>query len=221
MNHQRNFKIIIIAIVIIAILLCIGSFFLGGSVMNRSRKGVDTINSSPTPAITKEATITPNPTNTTAPTVAPTETTAPTDSPSLSNNMTYKNTQYGFDFKLPASWEGYRILADSWQGTAVSGEGQGQIVETGIKIIIRHPEWTKDNPRQDIPIMVFTKEQWNKIEKESLAVSAAPMGPSKLGSNSKYVFALPARYNYAFPTGYEEVDKILNSKALVPNENIE
>jgi hypothetical protein len=28
------------------------------------------------------------------------------------------------------------------------------------------------------------------------------------------VFALPARYNYAFPTRYEEVEKILSSNPL-------
>ena len=112
-------------------------------------------------------------------------------------------------------------MTDSWQGEALSGKQQGQIVETGVNIIIRHPKWMKEDPRQDIPIMVFTKDQWKLIEKETLSVSAAPVGPTKLGSNSKYVFALPARYNFSFPTGYEEVDKIVNSKALVANENFD
>lgn len=62
--------------------------------------------------------------------------------------------------------------------------------------------------------MIFTPEQWNLIEKEKLSVSAAPIGPSELGRNSKYVFALPARYNFAFPTGFEEVQKIIESKPL-------
>jgi hypothetical protein len=35
-----------------------------------------------------------------------------------------------------------------------------------------------------------------------------------LGRNNRYVFALPARYNFAFPEGYEEVEKILESKPL-------
>ena len=58
--------------------------------------------------------------------------------------------------------------------------------------------------------MVFTPEQWNLIQKEELAVSAAPIGPSELGQNAKYIFALPARYNYAFPVGFEEVQTIIN-----------
>ena len=43
---------------------------------------------------------------------------------------------------------------------------------------------------------------------------AAPINPGELGRNVKYVFALPARYNYAFPTGYQEVEKILEGKPL-------
>lgn len=218
MKNRPNSQVIISIIVIAAILLCIGSFFLGAKVMNGSRNNTDTNNSAPTPAITKEATATPNPTST----PAPTETIAPTDSPATSdNNLTYQNTQYGFSFTLPASWEGYRILTEAWQGVAIDGKQQGEIVETGIQYIIRHPEWTKDDPRQDIPIMVFTKDQWKQVEQETLSVSAAPMGPTKLGNNSKYVFALPARYNFASLTGYEEVDEIVNSNALIANEDME
>lgn len=47
------------------------------------------------------------------------------------------------------------------------------------------------------------------------------MGPKELARNSKYLFALPARYNYAFPTGYEEVEKILEGNPLQANENID
>jgi hypothetical protein len=68
--------------------------------------------------------------------------------------------------------------------------------------------------RQDIPIMAFTPAQWQLIEKEDMAVSAAPMGPSELGRNAKYVLALPARYNFACLPGWEEVDEILQHKAL-------
>jgi len=40
------------------------------------------------------------------------------------------------------------------------------------------------------------------------------MPPTKLGENDHYVFALPARYNYAFPKGWEEVDQIMKSNPL-------
>jgi len=45
--------------------------------------------------------------------------------------------------------------------------------------------------------------------------SAAPMGPKELARNTKCVFALPARYNYAFPAGYEEVEEILENNPLL------
>ena len=31
------------------------------------------------------------------------------------------------------------------------------------------------------------------------------------------MFALPARYNFSFPAGYEEVEEILAGKPLVPD----
>jgi len=68
--------------------------------------------------------------------------------------------------------------------------------------------------------MIFTKEQWKAIEAEEVAVSAAPIPPSKLAENSKYVFALPPRYNFAFPTGYEEVEKIMDSNPITGTENM-
>jgi hypothetical protein len=144
-------------------------------------------------------------------------TSTPTDN--SVDSIIYSNSEYGFDFKLPASWKGYTIQTQDWNGMAVSGDNAGNVVETGNVILIRHPEWTEINPRQDIPIMVFTIDQWNKVEKEDIALGAAPIGPSKLGCNSKYIFALPARYNFAFPTGFEEVEKIMNNNPLTPNED--
>ena len=126
----------------------------------------------------------------------------------------YENKQYGFDFYLPETWKGYTIVAAKWEGTSGS-----DIVETGPQLLIRNPAWTQKDPHQDIPIMVFTTEQWNALQNEKFFVSAAPIGPSKLGSNSEYVFALPPRYNFAFPTGYEEVEKIMNGSPLWPTKS--
>lgn len=126
----------------------------------------------------------------------------------------YENFQYGFAFALPTSWKGYSVLTDQWSGQLLDAK-IAEISTIGPKISIRHPNWTVDNPRQDIPIMVFTLEQWTLIQQEKLAVSAAPIGPSELGRNDKYIFAIPARYNFAFPTGFEEVEEILKSGAFV------
>jgi molybdopterin biosynthesis enzyme len=63
--------------------------------------------------------------------------------------------------------------------------------------------------------MIFTIEEWNLIQQEKMAVSAAPIKPTELGRNANYYFALPARYNYAFISGYEEVEEILKERPLV------
>ncbi|HWR60275.1 MAG TPA: hypothetical protein VN580_01605, partial [Clostridia bacterium] len=119
----------------------------------------------------------------------------------------YKNIQYGFNFPLPDSWKGYKIITDKWEGT-------GKVTETGPIISIRHPEWTDKTPRQDIPIMIFTLAQWNSMQKGDFHIGAAPIDPTELGRNIGYVFALPARYNYAFPAGYEEVEEILKNNPI-------
>jgi hypothetical protein len=139
-------------------------------------------------------------------------------SPVDSNLVVYRNTQYGFSFSLPKSWKGYSIVTDKWDGRDIKS---GNVTETGPLYSIRYPQWTSAKPRQDIPIMVFTIAQWKLILQETLAVSAAPIGPSELGRNSNYVFALPARYNFAYPLGYKEVEQILQGKALHPMQVID
>lgn len=125
----------------------------------------------------------------------------------------YRNTQYGFSFSLPISWKGYSILEDKWTGykTGVSGD---EVAETGPMIFIRNPQWTSSDPMQDIPIMIFTIKQWDSLQQEKFHIGTAPIGPSELGHNSEYVFALPARYNFAFPKGWEEADEILKNNPL-------
>lgn len=124
--------------------------------------------------------------------------------------VVYRNYNYGFSFSLPENWRGYKIVASGWEGQDING----RIVEMGPEIIIRHPLWTAEHPRQDIPIMVFTLGQWNKLQQDKFHIGAAPVGPKELGRNNKYVFALPARYNFAFLEGYEEVERILEGNPL-------
>jgi hypothetical protein len=62
------------------------------------------------------------------------------------------------------------------------------------QLLIRNPKWTEEKPYQDIPIMVFTPAEWQQVEAVTMSVSAAPIGPSELGHNSQYVFALPPRW---------------------------
>ena len=127
------------------------------------------------------------------------------------DSLAYVNPQYGFSFSLPESWKGYSIVNDEWKGLSI---GDSTVLETGPTISIRHPKWTNENPRQDIPIMIFTVQQWDSLQNGKYHIGAAPIGPSELARNAQYVFALPARYNFAFPAGYEEVEEILAGKPL-------
>ncbi len=130
-----------------------------------------------------------------------------------SGPIVYRNEEYGFSFTLPATWRGYTIVLANWDGFAGGAEG-GSITQTGPLILIRHPQWTAAVPRQDIPIMVFTPSEWDSVQAGNLIVSAAPVPPTELGQNANYVFALPARYNYAFPPGWQEVEQILAGSPL-------
>lgn len=132
-------------------------------------------------------------------------------------SIVYRNTEYGFSFHLPDSWEGYEIINEKWEGFKAGQQG-GEAAETGPMISIRHPQWTAQNPRQDIPILIFNLAQWDLLQQREFHIGAAPIGPKKIGRSNNYVFALPARYNYAFPTGYEEVEKILENEPLKPLE---
>jgi len=123
--------------------------------------------------------------------------------------IVYANEQYGFLFKLPVSWQDYSIIEDEWVG-----EVNGKVTEEGPMLSIRHPEWTTEHPRQDIPIMIFTIEQWESMQSEKFHIGAAPIGPKELARNEKYVFALPARYNFAFLPGYEEVEEIVERNPI-------
>lgn len=132
-----------------------------------------------------------------------------------SQDILYRNAKYGFCVGLPQSWQGYSIVVNQWNGDNNSGpEGANQTVEHGPLILIRHPLWTEKSPRQDIPVMVFTRKQWKSLEKDEFHIGAAPIGPEELGRSRKYVFALPARYNFAYLTGFEEVDKIIHGKSF-------
>jgi hypothetical protein len=147
-------------------------------------------------------------------------TAVPTNTVPAAQGVVYYNTQFGFSFMLPDSWRDFFIVDSRWEGLAVSGGQAGKIVAEGPELTIRHPLWTAENPRQDIPILIFTLEQWDALQKDAFHIGAAPIGPSELGRNSRNVFALPARYNFAYLTGYEEVETLLKSQPLKPVEPI-
>ena len=129
--------------------------------------------------------------------------------PAWADAVMYENPQYGFRIPLPDSWQGYAIITDEWEGYDNAG-GTGSLVDRGPIIKLRNPLWTRAAPYEDLPVMVFTPAQWVKVQAEDIGVGAAPVPPSELGHNSRFVLALPARYNWDYATGYEEVDRLVH-----------
>lgn len=148
------------------------------------------------------------PSATATPSVSPSASSTPTR---VATAITYRNAKYGFTFSLPLSWKGFSIVTSKWQGY---NSKSGGVTQTGPLLSIRHPLWTVAKKRQDIPILILTLNQWSALKRFEFNMGAAPIDPSELGRNSHYVFALPARYNYAFPIGYQEVAQILQGNPL-------
>lgn len=131
--------------------------------------------------------------------------------PRVVHRVIYTNKRYGFSFYLPKSWKGYSVHSDRWTGSSVSDESREV---HGPFILISHPLSTEENPREDIPIMVFTRVQWRDVSDSNLIVSAAPFPPSEIGRNEKYVFATPPRYLNDALDGWEEVGRIIGGHPL-------
>jgi len=123
----------------------------------------------------------------------------------------YHNTQYGFCFRLPASWKGYSIITGRWGG-GILGTGDPPKMMYGPSITIRNPAWTEDDRWQDIPIFVFTRAQWRVEEKNGVILSAAGVKVDAMGQNSAYVFTQPPRWvGYADATGSREVMNLMTT----------
>jgi hypothetical protein len=125
----------------------------------------------------------------------------------------YQNAKYDFTFSLPASWQRYSVLTQQWDGecyspaldkTVAAGHGQ--------EIVLRHPQWTASAPCQDIPILIFTRSQWDALKQGKLWPSPYAGGiMDEMWHNRKYVFAISSRYNADDSVrGWKEADKIIN-----------
>jgi len=62
--------------------------------------------------------------------------------------------------------------------------------------------------------MVMTISQWDAM----LTQECHPIAPIVIGRNSKYTFALPARNNYAFLDGWEDVEEIIRGQSTIISE---
>lgn len=128
--------------------------------------------------------------------------------PKITENI-YQNDEYGFRLTFPETWQGYTVQNQTWEGRLVD---TGEIKYSGPEILFKNPQTTAQQNYQNIPIMIFTKEQWQLVLEETLAVSAAPIGPAKVGENAKYVFATPPRwYGFTDAIGWQEAIDIVRT----------
>lgn len=125
-------------------------------------------------------------------------------------SITYKNTEYGFNFSLPVNWQGYSVVSGTWQGTPLTNT----LAQSGPKLLIRNPKWTAAAPYEDLPILVFTISQWDSYRAENFTVSAAPIQASELARNNKYVFALPPRWDFDYSLDVKEAQDIFAGKPI-------
>ena len=134
------------------------------------------------------------------------------------NRVLFQYPETGFAIRLPESWRGYQIESAYWEGIKNEPDTGDVVVASGPMITILHPDSKPENPRQGIPIMVLTIPQWDAMQDREWHIGAAPVLPMEIGRNSQYVFALPARYNYAFLEGWEEVEEIILGQSIIISE---
>lgn len=116
--------------------------------------------------------------------------------------LRYHNARYDLTFYLPADWRGYSVVFEEWKG--YPGEA-----ERGPIINLRNPRWRTNNLCQDIPIMVFTRKQWDEEEQGKFFPYAGGV-ISEMWHNDQYVFGNYSRYNaYDEVKGWKEAEDII------------
>ncbi|MEN9621905.1 MAG: hypothetical protein RLZZ67_339 [Candidatus Parcubacteria bacterium] len=125
-------------------------------------------------------------------------------------SIIYNNNDYGFTFSLPADWQGYSIVKETWIGNSL----KATVAQSGSKLLIRNPKWTMSAPYEDLPILIFTSSQWNAYLAGDFSVSAAPITATELGRNNKYVFALPPRWDFDYSLDYKQAQDIIAGNPL-------
>jgi hypothetical protein len=129
-----------------------------------------------------------------------------------SSGLRYHNAQYNLTFSLPANWQGYSVSVQQLDDVKYSPTEDRQIVVGHTPmIILRHPKWQATTPYQDIPILVFTRAQWDDLHHGGLWPSIFAGGMmDELWHNQHFVFAMSSRYNAA-----DEVEGWKDAAAII------
>jgi|ERR1039457_2547960 hypothetical protein len=128
--------------------------------------------------------------------------------------LRYHNAQYDLTFFLPADWKGYSVLIQEWNSTLSSADYQTVIgTEHGPIIVLRNPQWKASQPYTDIPIIVFTRRQWDFAIPQRIFVGAAGNN-YEIARNAKYVFGMNSHFNWSEFKGWEETGKIVGQNVI-------
>ena len=125
----------------------------------------------------------------------------------------YHNAQYGLTFFLPVSWRGYSVSVEQLEDTTYSAAEDKQIVVGHTPMItLRHPQWQTNELYQDIPILVFSRAQWDALHHGELWPSFYAGGVmDEMWHSPKYVFAMSSRYNANDEVnGWKQVTRIVD-----------
>ena len=126
--------------------------------------------------------------------------------------LRYRNAQYDLTFFLPASWRGYSVLVQQLDDERYSFAEDRQIIVGHTPMItLRHPQRQDSAPYQDIPILVFSRSQWDALHHGELWPSLFAGGTmGELWRNQGFVFAMSSRYNATNEvSGWKEVAEII------------
>src|ERR1017187_5197543 len=77
-------------------------------------------------------------------------------------SLRYYNAKFDLKFFLPASWRGYSVSVQQLDDEKYSPTKDRQILVGHTPMItLRYPRRQTSTPYQDIPILVFTRAQWD------------------------------------------------------------
>jgi hypothetical protein len=112
---------------------------------------------------------------------------------------------------LPESWEGYTVVTDTGKDKRV--DGNGDVVLNGPKLLIRSPEWNVRYADAGYPDSDFHTGGVGSGTAGTACRLRRADPAQRARRNSKYVFALPARYNFAISARWEELQSIHGRRA--------
>ena len=118
----------------------------------------------------------------------------PTDLP-----LRYHDARYDLTFCLPASWRDYSVSIQQLEDERYSAAKDKPIIVGHTPMItLRHRRWQADAPYQDIPILVYTRVQWDALHHGELWPSVFAGGTmDELWHTERFVFAISSRSNAA------------------------